>query len=425
MHSRIAAGANGLKTTAAHRRSRATEQTPEVRSILSTAALAAAVLLAGETAQAQTETVLYSFKGSPDGATPCCMTPIMDKTGNLYGTTLNGGAYNLGTVWKLTPSGVETVLWSFGNGTDGAAPIGMTMDKSGNLLGTTSAGGAYALGTAFRIAPSGTETVLWSFGNGADGSLPGGTGPVVDNAGNLYGTTTAGGSYGIGTVFEITSSGTEEILWNFGANPQDQPAPQGITLAKNGNLYGTSFGVSGVVNRMFGTVWALTPAGTETVLYTFDPINKKDGDEPDGNVALDSNGNIYGTCHTGASKTVNGTVFKLTPAGTETSIHVFNARREPTQPYSNTTLKGRKLYGTTYDGVGAYEGGGVWETTRSGKETVLHVFEEGGTDGYGSNSGIVVDKAGNLYGTTNYGGGTSCDIVHSGCGTVFKVTPPR
>jgi uncharacterized repeat protein (TIGR03803 family) len=395
------------------------------RGIMTLTALSVLLLGSAQRAYAQTETVLYAFQGGTDGEQPGFGVPVMDKQGNLYGATLQGGAYGLGTAWKLTPSGSETILWSFGNGTDGAQPVGMAMDKAGNLYGVTVEGGAYGLGTAFKITPTGTESVLWSFGNGTDGASPT-RGVVLDKQGDVYGTAIAGGTYGMGTVFEITPAGAETTLWNFGANPDDQPTPQGLILAKNGNIYGMGLGVSQGPHLKYGDVWELTPSGAETVLYSFDPLHTKDGDWPTAAPVMDKKGNLFSTCHSGLSKSTAGTVFELKPSGKEKVLRDFDAPVDGSSLYGGIALDDAgNIYGASYDG-GTNNGGTVYELSPKGKITVLHDFAGGGTDGWGSTAGVALDDAGNVYGTTMYGGGTSCEINGaSGCGTVFKITPAR
>jgi uncharacterized repeat protein (TIGR03803 family) len=385
------------------------------------AALSALLLAGTHPAGAQTETVLYRFQGVPDGGVPFDHMPVLDKAGNLYGTTLYGGTDNLGTLWKLTPSGIETVLWSFGNGTDGALPLGLFMDKRGNLYGATLQGGTDNLGTVFKVTPSGTETVLWNFGSGTDGATPMG-GVTEDKDGNFFGTTSAGGAHNGGTVFELTSSGTEKVLWSFG-NGTDGLEPDGPVLNVNGTLYGTTR-LGGAIAPNQGTVWKLTPSGTETVLHSFGythGVLTDDGLQPDGNVVMDGKGNLYGNCHT-AGHYANGTTFKLMPSGKFKVLHAFQAT-EGTNPYASVALKNGSLYSTAHAG-GAYNGGSVWQLTLKGKLAVLWSFGNG-TDGDETTSGVVLDKSGNVYGLTDYGGGTPCqfDRGHPGCGVVFKVTP--
>ena len=391
------------------------------RGALNATALAALLLMGAQGAQAATETVLYSFKGGTDGAGPYFETPVLDKAGNLYGTTSAGGTYNLGTVWKLSPSGTETILWSFGNGTDGALPNGLATDSSGNFYATTNEGGADNLGTVVKITPSGTESVLLSL-SGTDGSYPDGTEPVLDSNGNIYATAAAGGTYNGGTVLKITPSGGETVLWNFG-NGNDQPAPGGMFLAQDGTLYGTSYGASdGEKPPLWGDVWQLTPSGNEEVLYHFDPphTDPRDGRWPIANLVMDEGGNLYGTCHNGGYHN-NGAVFKLTPTGIETAIHGFVGRTEGFGPYSDVLLKNGKLYSTNFSGNPYPQGGTVWEMTRSGETTVLYTFPfNNGIDGFGPLGGVAMDKQGNLYGTTFYGGTGGGQY---GYGTVYKLTP--
>jgi uncharacterized repeat protein (TIGR03803 family) len=422
MHSAVAEGESCPKNAAAGPRQGSTKAATATRGALILAALFVLLDLGAQNAAAQTETVLHSFTGSPDGAGPSGGTPVMDKEGNLYGTTLYGGVYNnLGTVWKLTPSGTETVLWSFGNGADGASPAGVVMDKNGNLFGTTGAGGAYNLGTVFELTPSGTETVLWSFGNGTDGSEPAAP-PVLDKEDNIYGTTYEGGIRNDGTVFELTPSGTETILWSFLGNGTDQGHPTGLMLAKNGDLYGTNGGLNGE-QKQYGQVWEVMGQEEEKDLYSFvPPPSGEDGDYPDANVAIDGEGNLYGTCHFEGAYG-HGTVFKLTPSGTETILHAFKDKKDGSEPYSNTLMdKKGNLFSVTAFG-GLYKGGTVWRMTPSGKEMVFHAFANDGKDGYWPLTGVVLDKEGNIYGTTFYGGQTTCRLNGSqGCGTVYKIT---
>jgi uncharacterized repeat protein (TIGR03803 family) len=171
---------------------------------------------------------------------------VRDASGNLYGMTPACGAYNQGTVYEVTPSGTETILHSFdNNGTDGYDPLaGLILDRKGNLYGATSSGGAHNWGTVFELAPSGTETILWSFGNSPDGAWPHGD-LVLDKKGNLYGTTSAGGTYGYGTVFKLTHTKkgwTETILYSFNPfNGTDGSGPIGrLVMDRSGNLYGTT-----------------------------------------------------------------------------------------------------------------------------------------------------------------------------------------
>jgi uncharacterized repeat protein (TIGR03803 family) len=182
-----------------------------------------------------TETALYSFEDGSDGYFPVAGL-IMDSAGNLYGTTEDGGTgcvttNGCGTVFKLAPNGTETVLYAFTNGSDGGYPeAGLIMDKEGNLYGTTDDGGANAYGTVFKVAPDGTETVLHSF-TGSDGANPV-AGLIMDKKGNFYGTTAVGGTYGYGTVFKLAPNGTETVLYAF-TNGSDGGYPEnGVIMDK-------------------------------------------------------------------------------------------------------------------------------------------------------------------------------------------------
>ena len=193
-----------------------------------------------------------------DGANPIGGV-VLGTNGNLYGTTEYGGAYNQGTVFQLTPSGTEIILWNFGNGMDGANPTaGVVLDMNGNLYGTTANGGVYGDGTVFELTPSWTETILHSFDNNDIDGIHPYAGLVLDKAGNLYGTTVSGGgsSGAAGIVFEMTPSGTETILYTFGGSPDGSFPWGGVVFDTSGNLYGTT--LSGGHNGV-GTVFKLTP----------------------------------------------------------------------------------------------------------------------------------------------------------------------
>jgi uncharacterized repeat protein (TIGR03803 family) len=375
----------------------------------------ALLLAAIPLANSQTETVLQSFANSPDGANPRYVTPVLDTAGNLYGTTEYGGTYGFGTVFEVTPSGTKTILHSFDvNGADGAYPVGSLIRYQGNLYGTTVEGGTDNIyGTVFELkhtTKGWTETILHSFGASGDGSQPY-CALTVDSAGNLYGTTNVGGAYSKGTVFELTASGTESVLWSFG-NGMDGANPiAGVIRDAAGNLYGTTEygGAFG-----YGTVFKLTPSGTETILHSFD-LNAADGAYPLARLVL-YRGNLYGTTVNGGAY-VEGTVFEVTPSGTETILHSFaNNDIDGINPYAGLVLYKGNFYGTTVAGGGTGSVAGiVFEMTPSGTETILHVFA-GSPDGAFPWGGVVFDKSGNLYGATLSGGANSF-------GAVFKLTP--
>ncbi len=386
---------------------------------------------------AQTETVVYNFGSqSGDGHNPYAGL-VRDKKGNLYGTTYGGGAHNYGTVFKLTPKGTETILHSFDyNGADGYYSYSaLVLDKEGNLYGTTQMGGAfgyYGYGTVFKVTPSGTETILHSFAqDGVDGGQPF-AGVVFDKEGNLYGTTYTGGDYSDGTVFELTPSGTETILHSFGFNSSDGYYPAAsLVLDGKGNLYGTTTygGSNGCNEEGCGTVFEVTPSGTETILHNFDASG--DGAYANGNLIRGKKGILYGTTNVGGAYGY-GTVFALARVRgkwVETILYSFgNNGTDGNEPASGLVFdKEGNLYGTTVGG-GNYGFGTVFELSPplggsgSWAEKILWSFGNG-TDGAYPEGGLVLDKQGNLYGTTIDGGAYGRGGKGRGYGTVFEVSP--
>ena len=304
-----------------------------------------------------TESVLHSFEtASGDGKNP--RAGIIDGTGTLYGTTVHGGSASCycGTVFKLTLSGAETVLYSFTGKPDGYGPDAGLLDVNGTLYGTTINGGANGDGTVFAVAPSGTETVLHSFAGKPDGAHP--YAGLVNVNGTIYGTTTSGGANcgstgGCGTVFTITPSGAEAVLYSFKGGPGDGRYPtQANLLDVDGTLYGTT--KHGGPNNG-GTVFSMTTSGAETVLHSFG--GSEDGVFPYGGL-LDVNGTLYGTTSNGGTGSCLrygnvpgcGTVFKTTTSGTETVLHNFDGLKEGRFPYSGLTDVRGMLYGTTTAG---------------------------------------------------------------------------
>lgn len=256
------------------------------------------------------ETILHTFPASPDGVEPGAVTPVFDKLGNLYGTTTSGGEPGNGTVFKLAPDGTETILHNFNCNGDGCVPwAGVTLDKKGNLYGTTQIGGTYGWGTIYEITAAGTYGVLYNFMGGNDGLYPWSP-PVLDKKGNLYGTTENGGSGGYGTVYEFNPKTSEKtILHNFygGVSDGASPLDGALVFDKEGNIYGTTMG-GGTIGG--GTIYKLGPNGTFTILHSF--TNQPDGDDPMGNVVFDTQGNLYTTTEEGGT-TTNGVVIKVAP----------------------------------------------------------------------------------------------------------------
>lgn len=357
--------------------------------------------------------VLYSFAGGSDGANPQAGL-IRDKAANLYGTTLGGGAHGSGTVFAVARGGAETVLYPFQGGSDGAIPGASLMeDKAGNLYSTTFTGGAFDGGTVFKLAPDGMESVLYAFHFGSDGGNPVAN-LIADESGNLLSTTLSGGR-GSGTVFALAPDGAETVLHTFKGARRDGAGPHaGVVMDGSGNLYGTTeYGTSAPDGHDNGTVFKIAASGDETVVHNFLGKDKNDGAHPYAGVILDDSGNLYGTTRNGGADCDCGTVFRLDPGGAETLLHVFTGGSDGSQPVAGLIADDSgNLYGTTSAG-GAHGFGTVFRLAPDGTETVLHAFKGGG-DGANPAAGLIADKRGNLYGTT-YGGGTK------GLGTVFRL----
>ncbi len=366
-------------------------------------------------AKTYTEVLLHSFALDPDGANPTASL-VLDGAGNLYGTTFRGGAHHTGTVFKVGVTGHETVLYSFSSrGLDGNFPrAGLVMDLAGNLFGTTSAGGSSGLGVVFKVNSSGQESVLHSFsGYPSDGASPY-AGLILDSAGNLYGTTTSGGTFNFGTVFEVDTAGKEMVLYSFHGYPDGASPFGGLARDDQGNLYGTTF-YGGSYERCggfgCGTVFKLDTTGKEKVLHSF---TSYDGNWPYAGLVLDASGFLYGTAQEGGAHS-SGTVFKLNTSGNFTLFFNFTGGAGGGRPFAGLALDDAgNLYGTTSRG-GTTDSGVVFELSTAHKETILHSFT-GLTDGAYPFAEVKVDEAGNLYGTTEGG-----DPWRAG--TVFKLSP--
>jgi uncharacterized repeat protein (TIGR03803 family) len=269
------------------------------------------------------ETVLFSFNGSTDGSNP--RGGLVDLDGSFYGTTLQGGntstcnGFGCGTVFKITGDNDETVLHIFTGSPDGANPEkGLIKDEAGNLYGTTFTGGKYNYGTVYEISPAGVENVLYSFAGPPDGAYPWGT-LVRDAKGNLYGTTLGGGNSplctpGCGTIFALHAGGKDSVLYSFsGTADGDQPYGN-LVQDESGNFYGTTFGGGDPVcngGGGCGTVFEFSAGGSFTTLHSFQGA-PEDGANPYDGVVLDPMGNLYGTTFYGGANNF-GTVFELTP----------------------------------------------------------------------------------------------------------------
>jgi uncharacterized repeat protein (TIGR03803 family) len=410
----------------------------KLHTALAPAIVAAAWALCGAAATPK-YTVLYNFTGGADGSAPTGGLTVGAHE-FLYGTTIAGGnmnecnGYGCGAVFQLSPQGngkwTESVLHSFANdGHDGYDPQAkMTLDSSGDIYGTTTAGGAYDLGAIFQLSPETngwSESILYSFGSqNGDGYNPI-AGLAMDMAGNLYGTAPLGGS----TAFELTpgSGGwNEEAIHRFGVKKGDGADPAaGLILDQPGDLYGTTgYGGTGCAGEGCGTVYELSPATNggwkETVLHRF-LNNGKDGYTP-GNGALfkDAQGNLYGTTEVGGANGV-GTVFEVARRGgrwKESILYSFKNDSTGSSPGAGVLMdKAGNLYGTTVDG-GLGDCGVIYKLAPGPKNTwvytVLHEFLL--PFGCVPTGNLVMDRKGNLYGGT-LGGGTGSN------GVIFLLTP--
>jgi uncharacterized repeat protein (TIGR03803 family) len=379
---------------------------------------------AARPAQAQTETVLYSFGTlANDGNTPYAGL-VIDKQGNLYGTTSSGGAYNAGTLFEISSAGDYKVLYNFGRThADGRNPYSkLLFDKKGNLYGTTSAGGlgrSYCddgCGTVFKFtASTGKEKVLYRFGSFSGDGLTPYADLVFDVNGNLYGTTIGGGNSvggtcqanGCGTAFMVNSKGKaiETVLHSFGGYSGDGVTPAGgLVFDAAGNLYGATEEGG---NNNYGIVFEITSMGEEEVLYKFS--NNEGGGEPSSGLIIDSLGNLYGTTKYGGSYTGEGTVYELTWGGQEEVLASFGGAYG-VFPTGNLLSFQGNLFGTTQQG----DTPTVFEVTSTGVLNILYTF--GTNESCYPNGDLVVDEFGNFYGTTQRCGANNL-------GTVFKIAP--
>jgi uncharacterized repeat protein (TIGR03803 family) len=404
--------------------------------IAAMAVMFALTAVAVQVAPAQTYQMIHNFGGS-DGAHPIAL--VMDGAGRLYGSTQNGGPSaqcqgGCGVVYRLTHEGsgwIETPLYTFTGCSDGAFPsAGLTFGPDGSLYGTTQVGGSACggggNGTVFKLTPPATacktalcpwtETVLYRFSGSSDGVYP--VNLVFDHAGNLYGSTLDGGAYNNGLVYQLTRTGNSWVkntLYAF-TGGADGGGPNGmLAFDQAGNLYGTTFYVS--------TVFELTPSGSgwvETVIYSFNGQN--DGYGPIG-VLFDNSGNLYGPTMFGGSFG-GGIVYALTPNnGSWTETVLYNSTAPGGGgPEALVMSAAGNLFGTTNEGGGGL--GSVFELTKENggwKEKDLHSFSF--ETGIYPDSNLVIDAHGNLLGTTMWGGPNNGCIPNDGCGVVWEITP--
>ena len=411
-----------------------------------TVTLIVALILVPGARAAATYKILYNFTGGANGRVPYAGLTL--HSGNLYGTTTAGGASGNGTVFELTNSNgtwTESVLYSFAGGTDGATPYaGVTFDANGNLYGTTEYGGTSSVGTVFELVPNSngtwTESVVYSFTGGSDGAYPEWCGVRVDATGALYGMSTDGGAQGMGVVYKLTPNPgggwTYGLLHTFtGGTDGSYPLAGTLTFDKAGSLYGaTSDGVDNYGNcpnnNDCGSIVKLTPrpdgSWKEQVIFRFTAnTNGGQSRRPFGPLVFGSAGGLYGT--TGGGGGLYGTAFKLTLSAhgrwTEHVLHVFQGNQDGAYPNSSVVFnKAGNLYGSTVFGEdrdGACCFGQVFTLFRNSHgwgKRALHRFHGPPSDGILGGAPVVLDGAGNLYGTSSGGGGY-------GAGVVYEFTP--
>jgi uncharacterized repeat protein (TIGR03803 family) len=376
------------------------------------------VFITAAPARAQTFTVLYTFTDTANGQQPDAGL-LRDSSNNLFGTTQYGGTEGgFGTVFELDANGDEKVLHSFAGTPDAEDPYAPVIhDKTGDLYGTTIYGGtAGGFGTIFKLDSANKEAILYSFAGTPDGDDPYG-GLVRDSKGNLYGTTIFGGTAGgFGTVFKLSFSGKLALLHSFAGTPDGEDPYGGLVRNSEGILFGTT--LYGGNAGGYGTVFKLDKASKLILLHSFS--GTPDGENPHDSLVRDGDGNLYGTTIYGGQAGGYGTVFKISAAGKLTLLHSFSGNPDGVNPYGALVQdRSGNLYGTTFHG-GTNGYGTVFKVTKAGKLTVLHSFNYA-PDGANPIGGLILDKQGNLYGTTSSGGDTSCGF--NGCGTVFEITP--
>jgi uncharacterized repeat protein (TIGR03803 family) len=378
------------------------------------------------TSASSSERVLYSFKPggemgpyTGDGSDPVAGLVAVD--GKLYGTTMSGGAHQYGSVFEVTTSGKERVVYSFKGAPDGAAPMAGLIFANGVLYGTTFGGGTstacdergiHGCGTVFSLTTSGADRILYSFKGRDDGANP--VAGVIRSNGKFYGTTESGGGYtNGGTVFELIATGKERVLHSFKSYP-DGSNPQAGLVSMNGVLYGTTKGGGNAFSD--GIIFEVNPSsGAERVLFDFQDYPT--GANPGAGLTV-LNGVLYGT----AAGAGAGTVYDITSSAVVGLVYAFTGPPDGALPEAGLVPLNGVLYGTTIHGgdeksFACYPTSGcgtVFGVTASGKEAVLHRFTSGKDGAFPVASLAALN--GKLYGTTEFGG------AHKS-GTVFAVTP--
>ena len=394
-----------------------------------------ATVAATISAEAQTYKVIHTFTSGRDGIEPAEASLLLAPDG-VHGVTYRGGGdSDTGTVFRIDKTGKEVLLVRFPGCCNvypkGANPLGgLVRDAKGNLYGTTFLGGAQGGGTVFELDKAGKERVLHSFVN-TDGARPRG-GLIRNTTGNLYGTTQYGGidcgGNGCGTVFKLDASGKLTVLYAFKGNFDGFYPIGNLVQDSRGNLYGiTNQGGSfDCVGTGCGTVFRIDRSGRETILHVF-LSSEPYGIFPFGGLIRDRAGNLYGTANAGGSSGENGTVFKLDPRGNMTVLYNFTGGSDGSGPAAPLIRdKAGNFYGTTEFGgdpscrLTSIGCGTVFKLDTTGQETVLYRFT-GEKDGGLPTSGLIIDASSNLYGTAPQGGDLGCETL--GCGVVFEITP--
>ena len=379
-----------------------------------------AVLTATGAAHAASETVLYSFKDHGDGGHSTAA--LINVNGRLYGTVPGGDRSRNGNVFSVTKAGDLKIVYSFRGKKygDGSRPAAGLINVSGTLYGTTTDGGQphkchSGCGTVFKVTLAGVETVVYRFEDGGDGAYP--FADLINVGGTLYGTTWGGGgstncgSDGCGTVFKVTKAGAEKVVYSFGGG-NDGAHPAAGLINVGGTLYGTTTDGGGSANcggDGCGTAFRVTKAGAEKVIYSFTGAN--DGAYPAADL-INIGGALYGTTANGGASGF-GTVFKVTKEGAETVLHSFGETPDGASPYAGLVKVGGTLYGTTSQGGGSGLGT-VFRVTKEGAEMVIYSFV--GTPDASYPAATLISVGDTLY-STSFEGGAASD------GTVFAMTP--
>ncbi len=391
-------------------------------------------------AQAQTYSVIHNFAGGTSGSHPYDGL-TMDRAGNFYGTTYQGGSNGQGLVFKLSKqngSWIFTPIYSFRGGNDGAFPYaGVTIGPDGNLYGTTSSGGQGAptcgggCGTVYKVTPPAhicqhtscpwNETVLYNFYQSGVGLAGPWAGVIFDHAGNMYGTTPTGGtvscpnsSNGCGVVYKLIPSGaswTAVVLYSFTGQSDGSVPYAGLVMDSAGNLYGATY--YGEAYEGYGAIFELINSGgnwSERTLYNF--TGGSDGGNPYSSLIFDSAGNLFGGTSESNGNSLTGVAFELSPSGNNWNYSVLSSFNGSIVQSLSFDAAGN-LYGTTLFG-GAHEFGSVFKLSHSGggwMSTDLYDFSNQNDGAFGPWSWVAIDSAGNLFGTTNGGGSTGGGVV--------------